>query len=124
MRCKYCIHGSESRHIVWLWSMEYLADSSNDSFPDSHLLQSFYIVYICDVAGRRLWTMCAAAVALIIIWLRCAGFLVIAIRVRRDLSILNWLLKLELASGMVMEILIALVMAWFLRKRTFEDVEG
>ncbi|KAF5370392.1 hypothetical protein D9758_006921 [Tetrapyrgos nigripes] len=88
-------------------------------------MESFYIVYICDIVGRRLLTICLSLLALCITWLRCIGWLVIAIRIRRELSGFDWLLKVELASGMVVEILIAGTVGWFLRKRIVgSDTDG
>ncbi|KAF5370281.1 hypothetical protein D9758_006912 [Tetrapyrgos nigripes] len=95
------------------------------------LTESFYLIHIRQLAPRRFWVTGLTLLGLLVTWIRCAGWLFLAVRVRNLDSFESPLsiMKIELAAGMLMEILIPLVMGilfWRNRKSAtimFEDLE-
>jgi len=73
----------------------------------------------------------AVLVASGVVWARYAGWLFLSVQVLR-LGLLDgrflerwsWLMTLQLSLGAFMDALIAITIVWFLRKRTFEEVDG
>ncbi|KAK7461007.1 hypothetical protein VKT23_008934 [Stygiomarasmius scandens] len=93
------------------------------------LVESFYLYRIYRFAGPRV--SYAVLVASGVVWARYAGWLFLSVQVLR-LGLLDgrflerwsWLMTLQLSLGAFMDALIAITIVWFLRKRTFEEVDG
>ncbi|THU79913.1 hypothetical protein K435DRAFT_972984 [Dendrothele bispora CBS 962.96] len=94
------------------------------------LVESFYLYRIYKFAnGSR--ASFAVGVGLLVVWTRYAGWLFLSVQVLRMglldgkfIDTWSWLMILQLTLGALMDAMIAITIVWFLRKRTFEEVDG
>ncbi|KAF5352060.1 hypothetical protein D9758_009392 [Tetrapyrgos nigripes] len=93
------------------------------------MVETFYLFRIYRFAGPRV--IIAVFIALFVVWARYGAWLFLSVQVLR-LGILDgkflakwsWLMILQLSLGAFMDALIAITIVFFLRRRTFEEVDG
>ncbi|THU87008.1 hypothetical protein K435DRAFT_970086 [Dendrothele bispora CBS 962.96] len=91
------------------------------------LVKLFYIFRIYTLSHRRLWlTACLLlSASVVVVWY--AGWMFLGVQIQHKLNTLDkyyWLFKLELGFGLMMEIVLATVVAYYLRQTKFPAVEG